>query len=74
MKKFIIAEICVVIALIVGFWLGRITSGDKSYENYYDNADKAWTVAQTVDNPPITLDEPDKKPFTQSQSRISRSL
>ena len=60
MKKFIIAEICVVIALIVGFWLGRITSGDKSYENYYDNADKAWTAAQHIDNPPITLDEPDK--------------
>ena len=41
MKKFIIAEICVVIALVVGFWLGRFTSGDKSYENYYDNADKS---------------------------------
>ena len=60
MKKFIIAEICVVIALAVGFWLGRFTSGDKSYENYYDNADKAWTAAQAIDNPPITLDEPDK--------------
>ena len=60
MKKFIIAEICVVLALVFGFWLGRFTSGDKSYENYYDNADKAWTAAQSIDNPPITLDEPDK--------------
>ena len=60
MKKFIIAEICVVVALIVGFWLGRITGSDTSYENYYDNADKAWTAAQALDNPPITLDEPEK--------------
>ena len=60
MKKFIIAEICVVVALIVGFWLGRITGNDTSHENYYDNADKAWAAAQAIDNPPITLDEPEK--------------
>lgn len=60
MKKFIIAEICVIIALAVGFWLGRITGTDTSYAHYYDNADKAWARAQQLDNPPVTLDEPDK--------------
>ena len=60
MKKFIIAEICVVIALAVGFWLGRVTSPDSSYKHYYENADKAWLDAEKIDNPPVTLDEPDK--------------
>lgn len=60
MKKFIIAEICVIIALVVGFWVGRITSPDTSYAHYYDNADKAWARVQQLDNPPVTLDEPDK--------------
>ena len=60
MKKFIIAEICVIVALAGGFWLGRVTNKSESYAHYYDNADKAWTEAQTLDNPPITLDEPDK--------------
>jgi len=60
MKKFIIAEICVIIALVVGFWVGRITSPDTSYAHYYDNADKAWVRVQQLDNPPVTLDEPDK--------------
>ena len=61
MKKFIIAEICVVLALVGGFWLGRVTNNSTSYAHYYDNADKAWAAAQAVDNPPVTLDEPDKK-------------
>lgn len=60
MKKFIIAEICVIIALVGGFWLGRMTSTDTSYAHYYDNADKAWAYVQQLDNPPVTLDEPDK--------------
>jgi len=60
MKKFIIAEICVIIALVVGFWVGRITSPDTSYAHYYDNADKAWVRVQQLDKPPVTLDEPDK--------------
>ena len=60
MKKFIIAEICVIIALVGGFWLGRITSTDTSYAHYYDNADKAWGLVQQLDNPPVTFDEPDE--------------
>lgn len=60
MKKFIIAEICVIVALAGGFWLGRVTSTDNSYAHYYSNADKAWVEVQKLDNPPIDLDEPDK--------------
>ena len=59
MKKFIIAEICVLLALAGGFWLGRVTGDTTSYEDYYDNADKAWTVAKALDEPPIELDSPD---------------
>ena len=59
MKKFIIAEICVLLALAGGFWLGRVTGDTTSYEDYYDNADKAWTVAKVLDEPPIELDSPD---------------
>lgn len=60
MKKFIIAEICVIVALAGGFWLGRVTSTDNSYAHYYSNADKAWVEVQKMDNPPLDLDEPDK--------------
>ena len=59
MKKFIIAEICVLLALAGGFWLGRVTGGSTSYEAYYDNADKAWAAVEALDKPPITLDSPD---------------
>ncbi len=60
MKKLIAVEICVVIALAVGFWLGRITSPYNDYAHYYDNADKAWFNVQEMDTPPISFDEPDK--------------
>ena len=60
MKKFIIAEICVLIALVGGFWLGRVTGNNTSYEHYYDNADKAWTAVKQIDEPPVELDSPDK--------------
>ena len=59
MKKFIIAEICVLLALAGGFWLGRVTGNNTSYEHYYDNADKAWAAVKKLDEPPITLDSPD---------------
>ena len=59
MKKFIIAEICVLLALAGGFWLGRVTGDKTSYEHYYDNADKAWAAVAALDEPPITLDSPD---------------
>ena len=60
MKKFIIAEICVLLALAGGFWLGRVTGNNTSYEDYYDNADKAWTAAKQLDAPPVKIDSPDK--------------
>ena len=60
MKKLIVVEICVVIALAVGFWIGRITSPYNDYAHYYDNADKAWLNVQKMDTPPISFDEPDK--------------
>ena len=59
MKKFIIIEICIVIALVVGFWLGRITTPYNDYAHYLENADKAWVKAQQLDSPPISFDEPD---------------
>ena len=60
MKKFIIAEICVLLALAGGFWLGRVTGNNTSYEDYYDNADKAWTAAKQLDTPPVDIDSPEK--------------
>ncbi len=60
MKKFIIIEICIVVALVVGFWIGRITSPFNDFAHYYENADKAWIKAQQLDSPPISFDEPDK--------------
>lgn len=59
MKKFIIIEICIVIALAVGFWLGRITTPYNDYSHYLENADRAWIKAQQLDSPPIAFDEPD---------------
>lgn len=60
MKKFIIVEICVVVAIAVGFWIGRITSPFNDYAHYYENADKAMLKAEQMDNPPVSFDEPDK--------------
>lgn len=60
MKKFIVIEICIVIALVIGFWLGRITTPYNDYAHYLENADKAWVKAQQLDSPPISFDEPDK--------------
>ena len=48
------------LALAGGFWLGRVTGNNTSYEDYYDNADKAWTVAKQLDTPPVDIDSPDK--------------
>ena len=60
MKKFIIAEICVLLALAGGFWLGRVTGDNTSYAHYYDNADKAWAAAKQLNTPPMDIDSPDK--------------
>ena len=48
------------LALAGGFWLGRVTGGDTSYEHYYDNADKVWTAAKQLNTPPVDVDSPDK--------------
>lgn len=61
MKKFIIIEICVIIALAVGFWIGRLTSPYNDYNQYYKNADNAWIKVQELNNPPVTIDDPDPK-------------
>ena len=60
MKKFIIAEICVIIVIAAGFWIGRITSPYNDYVQYYENADKAWVKVREMNSPPVTYDEPDK--------------
>lgn len=61
MKKFIIIEICVVVALVIGFWIGRLTSPFNDYRHYYKNADNAWIKVQEINNPPVTIDDPDQK-------------
>ena len=61
MKKFIIVEICVVIAIAFGFWIGRITSPFNDYVQYYENSDKAWDKLEELNDPPVTYDDPDKK-------------
>ena len=60
-KKFIIIEICVIVALVIGFWIGRLTSPFNDYTHYYKNADNAWIKVQELNNPPVTIDDPDKK-------------
>ncbi len=68
MKKFIIIEICVIIALAVGFWIGRITSPFNNYTQYYENADKAWVKVREMNNPPVTYDDPDKNRLREVRS------
>jgi len=60
MKRFIVTEILVIVALVVGFWIGKSTNSDNNYARYYENAEKAWHKAQTADNPPVTLDDEDR--------------
>ena len=62
MKKFVIAEICVIVAFVIGFFVGKFFySTDKNYEDYYQHAEQAWLKAQKADTPPVTLDDPDPK-------------
>lgn len=60
MKKFIIVEI-VIAALVIGFFIGRASKSNISYDNYYDEADTVWKEAQEADNPPVTLEDEDQK-------------
>ena len=61
MKTFIIIEIFVIVALVLGIWIGRLTSPFNGYMHYYKNADNAWMKIEEMNNPPVTIDEPDQK-------------
>ena len=65
MKKLIIAEICVIVAIALGFWIGRITSPFNNYAKYYQNADKAWGKVLEINTPTVTHDDPDTKRLRQ---------
>ncbi len=60
MRKFIIAEI-VIVAFVIGFFIGRSSKSNISYDNYYDEADTVWQEAQKADIPPVTLEDSDQK-------------
>ena len=60
MKKFVILEIVVIITFVIGVFVGYLWfKPDDSYQNYYKRADAAWTEAENLNTPPVTLDDPD---------------
>ena len=61
MKRFIIVEIIVVAALVIGFFAGRASKSGDSLVAYYTSADTAWEKAQQADTPPVTLEDEDQK-------------
>ena len=64
MKKFIVIEVVVIIALVIGFLVGKSLNSDNPI-NYYRNADRAWQEAVKTDIPPVTLDDFDQKRLQQ---------
>ncbi|MCZ6680114.1 MAG: tetratricopeptide repeat protein [Candidatus Poribacteria bacterium] len=64
MKRFFIVEIFVIGAFVVGFFVGKSLNSDKSYDNYYNEAEALWREIQKADIPPVTLDDPDAKRVT----------
>ncbi len=59
MKKFHIAEIFVIIALIVGIFIGKSLTNDRGYyKNYYFKAEKAYQKAKDANTPPVTEENP----------------
>ena len=60
MKKFIVTEILVIVALVAGFWIGKSTTSDKDYARYYEKAEETWQKARTADTPPVTLEDEDQ--------------
>ena len=64
MKKFIVIEVAVIIALVISFLVGKSLNGD-DFINYYRNADRAWQEAEKADIPPVTFDDPDRKRLQQ---------
>lgn len=64
MKKFIVIEVAVIIALVISFLVGKSLNSD-DFINYYRNADRAWQEAEKADIPPVTFDDPDRKRLQQ---------
>ncbi len=60
MKKFIVTEILVIVALVAGFWIGKSTNSDKDYARYYEKAEETWQKARAADTPPVTLEDEDQ--------------
>ncbi len=61
MKRFIVVEIIVVAALVIGFFIGRVSKSGDNLVAYYTNADAAWEKARQTDTPPVTLEDEDQK-------------
>ena len=60
MKKFMVVEVAVIIALAIGFLVGKSLNRD-DFINYYRDADRAWQEAEKADIPPVTLDDLDQE-------------
>ena len=60
MRKFIVTEILVIVALVAGFWIGKSTNSDMDYARYYEKAEETWQKARTANNPPVTLEDEDQ--------------
>ena len=59
MKKFYIAEACVIIALIVGIFIGKSLTNDRGYYKKYNlMAEEAYLKAKDANTPPATEEDP----------------
>ncbi len=59
MKRFYITEVFIILAFVIGFFLGKSTNNtDKQLQHYYENAQASYEAAQKANNPPVTWDEP----------------
>ena len=57
MRKFIVTEIIVIVALVAGFWIGKSTNSDTDYNRYYEKAEETWQKTRSADTPPVTLED-----------------
>lgn len=59
MKKFYIVEALIIVAFIVGLFVGKsLNSEEEYYKDYYKLAAKAWEEAREADTPPVGSEEP----------------